>query len=226
MPEAAGWVARLHAYGVLLKLTYGLPVRSVLILLCKAANDVSLTGEYRDPWNTLIYEVLRVWEMSPSIFFSGLISLLPFAPLSNVAKGELPALISQMTAEIGTHYGAALQKEIWACTHVLMGLKYRPHVATELLVGVFNMLDLSTSSTYQELVKNAKAEGEARGEVRGEERGRSVEARQMLLKMGIKRLGEPDLEAQKALKAITSHERLEDLAVRLFDVESWQDLLR
>jgi predicted transposase YdaD len=210
-------VARLRAYSGLLTLAYGLPVRKVVILLCKAADHASLTGEYRDRWDNCTYEVLRLWEISPAIFFSGVTSLLAFAPLCDVSEEELPALIGRMTVEIGANYDVPMQKEIWACANVLMGLKFRPHVANEILIGVFNMLDLSTSTTYQELVKDAKAEGEARG--------RSTEARRILLKLGAERLGEPGEQTQEVLKAIKSHERLEDLLARLFHVETWQDLL-
>lgn len=70
------------------------------------------------------------------------------------------------------------------------------------------------SSTYQYILQE------------GKEEGRVEEARRMLLLMGGKRLGEPDAQAQAALDAITSHERLEQLATRLFEAESWQELLR
>lgn len=66
-----------------------------------------------------------------------------------------------------------------------------------------------------------RAEGEARGEARGEAKS----AREILLRLGRKRFGEPDEGLVQALEAITSAETLQDIAVRLLEVESWEELL-
>src|ERR1700734_1947775 len=64
-------------------------------------------------------------------------------------------------------------------------------------------------------------QGEARGEARGEVRG----ARETLLRQGRKRFGTPGVEVVQALEAISSAETLQEMAVRLLDVESWEALL-
>ncbi len=43
--------------------------------------------------------------------------------------------------------------------------------------------------------------------------------------MGGKRFGEAKAQTQAALDEITSQQQLEQLATRLFEVESWQGLL-
>jgi len=75
---------------------------------------------------------------------------------------------------------------------------------------------MEESSTYQALL--------ARGEAKGEARGRAEEARAIILRLGRKRLGEPSAEAQNALNALTTPKRLEELAERLLEVESWEEL--
>jgi hypothetical protein len=91
-----------------------------------------------------------------------------------------------------------------------MGLRYPPELTQQLLRGV---RDMKESSTYQEIVK----EGIPIGEVR--------EARAMLLRMGTKRFGPPTARIRRRIETITSVERLEQLAERLLDVTSWQELL-
>ncbi len=47
----------------------------------------------------------------------------------------------------------------------------------------------------------------------------------MILQLGSKRFGPPDAATQATLDAITTTERLERLAERLLEVESWAELL-
>ena len=68
------------------------------------------------------------------------------------------------------------------------------------------------------LEQKGEARGEARGEVKGE--------RKLLLRQASSRFGEPDAVILAALEAIQSQEVLEELGLRLFQVESWQELLR
>lgn len=69
------------------------------------------------------------------------------------------------------------------------------------------------SSTYQVILAEGRVEG------------RIEEARDMLLRLGRKRLGQPDERVQATIQAITSRERLEELSERLLDVTTWQELL-
>ncbi len=78
-----------------------------------------------------------------------------------------------------------------------------------------NVLELS--STYQAL--------EARGIAKGIVEGRAEEARRTILRLGTKRLGEPNDEVVTAVDAIAGLEMLEAIVDRLLGVESWQDLL-
>ena len=60
----------------------------------------------------------------------------------------------------------------------------------------------------------------------GEERGELKEARKIILRQGTKRFGTPDTQTQAAIEAIMSLERLEQIADRILEVESWNELLQ
>ncbi len=72
---------------------------------------------------------------------------------------------------------------------------------------------LEDSVTYQAIVAQGYAEGEIK------------EARKLLLRLGRKRLGEPDATVLSIVQSSTSLERLEHLLERLFEVETWVELL-
>lgn len=103
---------------------------------------------------------------------------------------------------------------LWTTTFLLMGLKYEPELTQLLLKGVRAMKE---SSTYQALL----AEGEERGILKGE----ALALRKILIRQGTRRFGAPDAQTQSAIEAITSIDVLEALIDRVFDVESWEDLL-
>ncbi len=68
------------------------------------------------------------------------------------------------------------------------------------------------------------AAGRAEGQAEGLAEGRVNEARRMLLLFGVKRLGEPSASTSDWLNGIGSLERLESLAERIADVETWDEL--
>lgn len=68
------------------------------------------------------------------------------------------------------------------------------------------------------------AKGIIEGIEQGMERGRAVEARSLILRWGIKRLGTPAAKVSAALEA-SDLARLEELADRLPEAESWEELL-
>ncbi|HEY8505824.1 MAG TPA: hypothetical protein VIL46_14660 [Gemmataceae bacterium] len=71
------------------------------------------------------------------------------------------------------------------------------------------------SETYQAIVEE------------GEAKGRIAEAREMVLRQGQKRFGEPDEAVRSALLAVTDRGRLERMNDRLWDgaAKDWSDLL-
>jgi hypothetical protein len=70
------------------------------------------------------------------------------------------------------------------------------------------------STTYQAILDEGRAEG------------RTEEARELVLRLGRKRWGEPETTVVSALKAINHRERLESMAEGVNEVAGWQDLLQ
>ncbi len=99
---------------------------------------------------------------------------------------------------------------LWASTYILMGLRYPPALAAQLLRGVRNMKE---STTYQAILEEGAAQG------------RADEARLLLLLLGDKRFGAADARIRRAIESITSVERLEQLTARILDVSNWDELL-
>ncbi len=87
---------------------------------------------------------------------------------------------------------------------------------------------MKESSTYQAILREGRAEGIAQGlaegRIVGREEGRADEACALILRLGTKRFGEPEISTITTLSTL-SLEHLEDLALRPLEVESWAELL-
>lgn len=199
-------------YNVLLRNRHSIPVRSVLILLRPRAAGRGATGqvEWRlpsgKPYLAFEYEVMRLWQIPPETLFKGGIGTLPLLPLSQVTRPELPRLIREMSSRFDREAQKSDVDSLWTDTYVLMGLEYEKAFVNQLLRGVRSMKE---SVTYQAILEEGREEG----------------SRRMLLALGTKRFGKPPVKIRKAIAAITEPVVLERLAVRLLDVETWNDLL-
>ena len=80
---------------------------------------------------------------------------------------------------------------------------------------------MKESVTYQAILR----EGRKEGLEEGLEKGRAEEGRRLLLAQGKKCFGEPSTDVRLAIEAISEPAVFEDLAVRLLDVETWDELL-
>ncbi len=87
------------------------------------------------------------------------------------------------------------------------------------------MLPLAERETVMPLTISWKEEGRAEGRVEGRVEGRTEGARLMLRLAVEKRLGIPSGQQEARLAAIDSIERLEQMMRRLYQAESWDDLL-
>jgi predicted transposase YdaD len=102
---------------------------------------------------------------------------------------------------------------------------FRYDLVNEITQGVSAMIlgirGIEESSVYQDIF----AQGEAKGEARGEARGRAEEAREAVLTVGRKRLGQPDDGVLGKINAINEVDRLNSLLDRILDVSNWEELL-
>jgi len=82
------------------------------------------------------------------------------------------------------------------------------------------------STTYQAILQEGRAEGREEGMAKGRAEGVEIAVRETLLRLGMRRFGDAPQSILDALAAIHDVERLEELAVRLLEVENWDELLR
>ena len=199
-------------YNAALARRHGLRVRSLAVILHPGADSPQLNGVYErgfpgEPADvTLRYRVVRVWEVAPEDWLSGGLGTVPLAPLGAVQEAELPAVIARMKERLDREAPRREAANLWVATHFLMNLRYADALIETLLQGVTNMEE---SEFYQKILRKGKAEG----------------LRMALLTQGRNRFGEPSPEAATALDALTDVSQLEELAVRLLRVSSWQELL-
>ena len=225
---------RLLRYNVLTAYEHELPVRSVVILLRREAdNRKVLTGllTYRLPgeeeYLTFRYRIVRVWRLTSRVILRGGVATLPFAPLArDVTAENLPEVIHRMAERIASETSQNEAEDLWAATFVLSGIKYSPEFAAQILRGVWEMKE---SATYQMILNEGMTQGISQGIVQGIvqgiTQGRMEEARRMLLLVGEGKLGKPSVQTAAAIDAISSPARLEDLGTQLLAANSWDELL-
>jgi len=93
--------------------------------------------------------------------------------------------------------------------------------------------DIEESWVYQDILAKGEAkgiaEGEAKGiaegEAKGIVKGEAKEARNSLLRLGRKKLGDPDERVLAQLADLDDLDRLRLLLDGLLDAERWEDLL-
>ncbi len=208
---------RVHLYNTLLRNRHRLHTRSLVVLLAPKAHLSAIDGRYEErypeeaePYLSFRYNVLRVWEQPPGTFLEGGVGLLPLAPLAAVTEAELPQVVTRLQERI-RQTERTVAAELWTATGVLMGLRWEPAVLNRLLEGVMSLEN--ESWVYQAIVQEGVA------------RGIRLEARKNLLLLGAKKFGPPESSVREAVEAITDVERLEQLILRVSDVNSWQELL-
>jgi hypothetical protein len=214
---------------VALDYRHNLPVLTVLVLLCKQANSPSLTGTYErqlpDGWptNRYNYHVVRLWQDDPDPYLAGGVNLVPLAPLTNVAEGDLPELMQRMAERINPEPAARAEK-LWIAALFLMTLRYEPAFANQLVNGVYNMRE---SAMYQFILREGREEGLMEGRNEGLIEGRVGEAQRLLLRQGGIRFGPPDEATRAAVEAIGDLDRLERMSDRILDMSlhDWNGLL-
>ncbi|MBM3460108.1 MAG: hypothetical protein FJX77_16430 [Armatimonadetes bacterium] len=87
------------------------------------------------------------------------------------------------------------------------------------------MQEIRESGIIGEWMDEAHLAGEQKGRTEGRTEGRLGKAHEWLLKIGERRFGKPTRRIRTALRKIEDEARLDDLALRLLEVETWDELL-
>ena len=118
----------------------------------------------------------------------------------------------------------AVQKVLWTATTLFIGLRHRRERVDSMIERVGDMTwamrGIEESWVYQDILAKGEAkgrakgeakgwaEGEAKGRAEGEAKGAVDEARNALLRLGRKKLGEPDERVLALLAAVGDLDRL------------------
>jgi predicted transposase YdaD len=210
----------LHMRNLLLEVRHQLRVRTAVILLRPEADSPLLTGTRvcafpdEEPYAVFRYQTVRVWQLPVQPLLAGGIGTLPLAPISAVTEAELPGIIEAMQQRLPARLGRPRTASLWAATYILMGMRYSSELAALLLRGVVSMKE---STTYQAILEEGEARGEAKGKIAG--------AKELLRFQAENRWGPPSAPLAIAFERIADLQRLEALAVKLFQVNSWHELL-
>ncbi|MCZ2341972.1 MAG: hypothetical protein LC104_09280 [Bacteroidales bacterium] len=214
--------ARLHTYSAILNQKHKVPIHSTLVLMRPKADHEKLTGvhtygttrsgvEFR-------YEVIRLWEQSVERYLHASLGVLPLTMLCKMPEDQpLPQSMREIVQEIELRLtreaSTADAAVILKTTHILAGLRVKKQHLPAIFRGVGIMSELTA---YDELVEMVQ---------HGEQRGKINMGHEILLRLGSKRLGDPDAHTVEELHTIQDLERLNGLMDRLLTAQSWEELL-
>ncbi len=216
-----GLSRRVLVYNVPLHQRVRLPVHSVAVLLRRAADDSGLDGTVRyeaQPGRGGLdfrFEVVRLWEKPADELLRGAVGILPLAPLGALPEGvtpaeALPGVIQRIVERLVSEATPAAAAKLLTAAYVLTGMRVSDDEAKQIFRGGLMLEDaLEDSSTYQYILR--------KGAIR--------HTRQLLLRLGRAKLGEPGAAAVARLEAIDDLDQLDRLSERLLLVGSWQELL-
>ena len=134
-----------------------------------------------------------------------------WAPL--MAGADTPALIERWKRLAEAEPDRNRRSDLGALAEIFSERAGREDLWTEHLRG-WNVEE-------SKIVNGWIAKGGARGEARGLVQG----ARNAVLRLGKKRFGPAPAGVEAAIQAVTDRDRLEQIAERVLDATSWDDLL-
>lgn len=219
-----GLPAKLYKYNALLTEHDSPPVHIVLIQLRPKANASDRDGLFErfrtDGRRNVLFEhdVIRLWQESFDAMLAAGPSLAPLAILSDEVEGDVEAAFHRIADQLRRpDIPRELAANLAQAAYNLGGLRFDE----DLLADIYRRLQMEEimqhSTTYQGTLRKGRAEGRAEGQL--------SEARETVIRQGRRRFGEPADDLRASLDGITSLARLHDLADRITDVASWDELL-
>jgi predicted transposase YdaD len=191
-------------------------VRSVVILLRREANARVLTGVLERQWPGATqpylrfeYEVIPVWSQPLERLLGGPLALVPLAPLTDEAAGNLPRSIERAISRVRQELPRDRSDRMETALFVLLGLRYEPDEISRLLIGVPVVQESSIYRLFEQR----------------EDRGQAAGLREMVVYVGRKRLGPPPAEFLTALEQISDHDQLRALADKASEAATWTEVL-
>ena len=219
----SGVPSRCHLYSAALNFRYGVPIRTILVLLRSKANLAAIDGKFSYQSGAsgvdFRYEVVRLWKQSPDPFLTGGLSLLPLATLCRMPEEKpleesLREVIREIDRRLASECEYARAVRLMNAAFILTGLRVEKVILGSLFDGVTIM---HKTSAYDQMIDEGIAIGKKEGAIQSLLR--------TLLKFGIQKFGQPDSATKEALMAIDDAERLDRFVDAFQTASSWQDLL-
>src|SRR5262249_10442898 len=145
------------------------------------------------------YDVIRVWELPVESFLHAGLPVLPLAPVSSIGPDGLREVLARVAERLRVEAPPDQVATLWKATTLLFRLSYskeRVHrVVMEVSTMSLGIRGFEESWLYQDYFQKGKAEGLAEGKAEGLAEGKAegliVKAREDLLRVGRKKLGDP-----------------------------------
>jgi hypothetical protein len=222
-----GLPGRSFWYNTVLGQKYHVPVWSVIVLLRPAADGPELTGVFEQSFPgrglsvVFRYDVIRIWDEPPEKFLTAGLSMLPLAPVSNVAPDQLEAVLRAVAERLKQEADPPLMTRLWTAMTLLIGLRHQREQVKAVIEGVrdmvFGIRHIEGFWVYSDILAKGLTGDEAKGAV--------LEARHALRLVGREKLGEPDERVLSQLADLGDLSRLNLLLEGLLDAAGWDDLL-
>lgn len=202
---------RMLLYNVLAHYHTGLPVRTVVVLLRSNAQRANQTDRLEYEGLTFRFDIIRVWELPAEELLRAGVGLLPLAVLGRPPAGvtrerALPEQVRVIAERVEREADSDAGK-LMTAAYILAGIHVESRVAQSIFTRVLAMRE---SGTYLLIL----------------EEGAIEHLREVILKQGRVRFGEPTEKQAAKLKAIQDLERLDRIAVKLVTAKTWDGLLR
>lgn len=208
--------SRCLLYNAALRFRFGVPVRTLLILLRPKADSPALRGKLAYTSGAsgveFHYELVRMWQRAVEPFLRGGLPLLPLATLCQMPPDRpIEAAMRDVVHEIDRRLIAECENatgvRLMTAALVLSGLRVKRENLGSIFDGVRIMQEESVAWDYYH------------------EEGEIDAVQRVLLRQGQRRCGKPDEATIAAVKEIRDLDRLERLADAILDASSWQELL-
>jgi predicted transposase YdaD len=217
---------RLLRYNVMLGHRHRVPVRSMLVLLRPKAWSPRLTGVHEkelpgeDVYLRFRYDVVKAWEHRAEDVLKGGLATLPLVTISDVGSMGISEALAAMAERLAREASPDRRAMLLTSAQVMIGLNYGKRQANrlwkEIEMDVLKIRGIEESSTYQDILQKGVRKGRAEG--------KAEEARQILLRQGRKKLGNPPKTVRNRIEAMNDLAQLNDLLDRLLDVTNWDEL--
>ena len=208
--------SRCHLYSAALHRRFDVCVRTILVLLRPKADSSEITGKMTYASGSsrveFTYEVVRMWERRADDFPHAAVQWLPLATLCEVPAGRpltdaLRDIVARIDCRLVAECESAQAVRLMTAAFILTGLRVEHSAHGSIYQGISVMQHETTAFDYYA------------------EQGAIKEAQRLLLRLGKKRLEQPDDATLAQLKEIRDVDRLERMGEVMMTASSWKEVL-